>query len=111
MSYRDLKARVASAERRLDRHLTGVQDEKQAIAHTLKQTFTPVRLLVAGLAGGAVVGWLRPLSHIGSLSSLARTAAGFPPMFVALMPWLKTVQAVLDTPGPDAGKASQKLQD
>lgn len=106
MSYRDLKARVVSAERKLDQHLIAAHEEKQAITHTLKQSFTPLRLVVAGLAGGAIAGWLRPLSHVGTLSSVARAVAGVPPLFVAVMPWMKTVQTVLDASAPATRKPS-----
>lgn len=111
MSYRERKARVVSAERRLDQHLTDAHEHQQVIAHTLKRSVTPLRLLVAGVASGALVGWLRPLRHAGALSSLARNAAGFPTLFVALAPWLKAAQAVLDVSGSEANEASKPSTD
>lgn len=111
MSYRKRKARVMDAERRLEQRLSDAHAHQQVIGRTLKRSFTPMRLMLAGVASGVLMGWLGPLRNAGALASLARSATGFPALFVAVAPWLKVAQAVLDVSGQDANPSAKPRGD
>ncbi len=108
MSYRALKLQVAAAERRVEAHLQGAGDQTRAIGTTLKQSYTPSRLLLAGFVGGVLTGWLQPLRHAGALTSLLRLATGLQPPLAVVASWLAAVPRAPTAHGADAGAARQQ---
>lgn len=91
MSYRTLKMKVEVAEQQVELHLQRARDKTHTIGHTLKQSYTPTRLLLAGFVGGALIGWLRPLGRAGAVAGLLRMVTGLQPPLVAVASWLATL--------------------
>lgn len=91
MSYRALKLQVAAAEQQVELHLQRASDKTDVIGNTLKQSFTPARLLLAGLVGGVLIGWLQPARRLGAVALLLRMATGLRPQLVAVATWLASV--------------------
>lgn len=92
MSHRELKARVAAAEQRVDAHLRAAAGEAGRIGGTVKRSFTPLRLLLAGLAAGTLAGWARLLTRARPASRLLRTLGAAPGLLAALTPWLELLR-------------------
>ena len=104
MKYAALKARVAAAERRVGEHLDDAGRQVATMQATVKEAVTPARILVGGLLGGLLTGWLRPLKRARVLPSLVRFAAGVPSLLAAVEPLLAPLRQAMD-----AARAQQQV--
>lgn len=107
MKYRALKARVAAAERCVGEHLGGAGERVGTMRATVRQSMTPVRILVGGLATGLIVGWLRPLRHAAVLPSLIRVAASVPGLMASLEPLLAPIRQGMRAAAEEDGRPPQ----
>ncbi len=94
MNHRALKARVAAAERRVDAHLSAAVRNIDQAGQTTRASATPLRIVVAGLLGGFLIGKLRPLRGAARLPNLFRAAAALMPLFDTLAPLLAGLRVV-----------------
>ncbi len=93
MSHRARRDQVLAAERRLNRYLQESAGHGEAIVITLRQSFTPLRLLLGGLAAGVLVGWLRPLHHAAAVPRALHLLGVTPTLLGALAPWFERLRS------------------
>ncbi|MEZ5545547.1 MAG: hypothetical protein R3F10_10235 [Lysobacteraceae bacterium] len=93
MNHRALKARVAAAERRVDAHLSAAVRNLDHVGVTTRASATPLRIVVAGLLGGFLIGKLRPLRGAQRVPGLFRAAAALVPMLDAFGPLMAGLRA------------------
>ncbi len=67
MGFRKLRDDVARAERRVETRMLRARSNWGALGTAWRQAWTPPRLLVAGLAGGLLIAFARPLGRLGGI--------------------------------------------
>ena len=107
MKYRALKARVAAAERRVGEHLADAGDRVGTMQGTVKQAMTPARILGAGLVGGLLMGWLRPMRVAAALPPLLKIAASMPGLLASLEPLLAPIRQGMQAAAEEDGRPPQ----
>lgn len=75
MRFERLRDEVERAERRVETRLLRVRTNWRVMATTWREAWTPGRLLVLGLAGGALIAFARPLGRLGKVG---RAGGGIP---------------------------------
>jgi hypothetical protein len=70
MNFAGLKRRVERRERMFEGRLQQTRDRWQALSTTWRASWTPLRIVVAGLIGGFLLGRSDPARALGKLGAL-----------------------------------------
>lgn len=70
MNFEGLKRRVARREQMLEGRVQQTRDHWQTLTTTWRESWTPVRIIVAGLVSGFLIGRSDPVRTLGKLGAL-----------------------------------------
>ncbi len=93
MKFEALKRRVAKREQVLEGRLSKTREHWQDFSTTWRESWTPLRIVVAGLIGGFVVGRSDPMRAMGKLGAFGGGGAKVLQMVTALSGLFASVQA------------------
>lgn len=109
MKFEALKRRVAKHERLVEGRLQQTEDQWRGFKTTWRESWTPLRIVVAGLIGGFVVGRSDPMRALGKLGAFGGGGAKVLQMVTALSGLFASVQA--STAADQAEQAADKADD
>ncbi len=106
MNFEALKRRVAKHERLVEGRMQQTQEHWGDFKTTWRESWTPLRIVVAGLISGFVVGRSDPMRAIGKLGAFGGGGAKVLQMVTALSGLFASVQA--STAADEAEHAADK---
>lgn len=109
MKFEALKRRVAKHERLVEGRLQQTESQWHDFKTTWRESWTPLRIVVAGLIGGFVVGRSDPMRALGKLGAFGGGGAKVLQMVTALSGLFASVQA--STAADQAEQAADKADD
>ena len=109
MKFEALKHRVAKREQVLEGRLLKTREHWQDFSTTWRESWTPLRIVVAGLIGGFVVGRSDPMRAMGKLGAFGGGGAKVLQMVTALSGLFASVQA--STAADQAEQAADKADE
>lgn len=93
MRFEQLKHRVARREQLLEGRLQQTREQWQTLTTTWRDSWTPLRIVVAGLVSGFVVGRSDPVQTLGKLGALGGSGTKILQLVTALSGLFAGVQA------------------
>ena len=93
MRFEQLKQRVTRREQLLEGRLQQTRDQWQTLTTTWRESWTPLRIVVAGLISGFVVGRSDPVQTLGKLGALGGNGTKILQLVTALSGLFASVQA------------------
>ncbi|MCL1634830.1 hypothetical protein M2650_09325 [Luteimonas sp. SX5] len=93
MRFEQLKHRVARREQLLEGRLQQTRDQWQTLRTTWRDSWTPLRIVVAGLISGFVVGRSDPVQTLGKLGALGGSGTRVLQLVTALSGLFASFQA------------------
>lgn len=109
MKFEALKRRVAKREQVLEGRLLKTREHWQDFSTTWRESWTPLRIVVAGLISGFVVGRSDPMRALGKLGAFGGGGAKVLQMVTALSGLFASVQA--STAADQAEQAADKADE
>lgn len=117
MRFRRLRDDVVMAERRVEVRVLRAQANWRVLGTVWREAWTPSRILVAGVAGGLLIAFSRPLGRLGNLGNLGGIpAARWIQLATSLSGLVTAVRArhaaeSAETAAEDAGQAAEEAAD
>jgi hypothetical protein len=93
MRFEQLKQRVTRREQLLEGRLQQTRDQWQTLTTTWRESWTPLRIVVAGLISGFVVGRSDPVQTLGKLGALGGSGTKILQLVATLSGLFASVQA------------------
>ncbi len=109
MRFEQLKHRVARREQLLEGRLQQTGDQWRTLRTTWRDSWTPLRIVVAGLIGGFVIGRSDPVQTLGKLGALGGSGTRVLQMITALSGLFASVQA--SSAADQAEQAAEKADE
>lgn len=109
MRFEQLKHRVARREQLLEGRLQQTSEQWHALTTTWRESWTPLRIVVAGLISGFVVGRSDPVHTLGKLGALGGSGTKILQLVATLSGLFASAQA--STAADQAEQAADKADE